>query len=82
MTSSMTQNVMTSFDLTSFDVRMTVQFSWEYRYLVLSNYKCVNDIINRTYQCSAYDILQLISYNFSANVANFVQNFVVRFKSS
>jgi hypothetical protein len=26
--------------------------------------------------------LQLISYNFSANVANFVPNFVVKFKSS
>jgi hypothetical protein len=35
---------MTSFDMTSFDVRMIVQFSWEYRYFVLSNYKCVNDI--------------------------------------
>jgi hypothetical protein len=26
--------------------------------------------------------LQLISYNFSVNVANFVPNFVVKFKSS
>ena len=47
MTSSMTQNVMTSFDMTSFAVRMIVQFLWnlKYRYFVLSNYKCVNDII-------------------------------------
>jgi hypothetical protein len=29
-----------------------------------------------------YKALQLISYNFSANVANFVPNFVVKFKSS
>jgi hypothetical protein len=57
MTSSMTQNVMTSFDMTSFDVRMIVQFSWEYRYFVLSNYKCVNDIISYLPMfsiCSAY----------------------------
>ena len=27
-------------------------------------------------------VLQLISYNFSTNVANFVPNFVVKFKSS
>ena len=35
---------------------------------------CVN---SKSYIC-----LQLISYNFSANVANFVPNFVVKFKSS
>ena len=32
------------------------------------------------YICTS--VLQLISYNFSANVANFVPNFVVKFKSS
>ena len=35
-------------------------------------------------RCNTFDrvCLQLISYNFSANVANFVPNFVVKFKSS
>ena len=40
---------------------------------VSSEYDIIEKIINA---------LQLISYNFSANVANFVPNFVVKFKSS
>ena len=31
--------------MTSFDVRMIVQFSWEYRCFILSNYSCVNGIL-------------------------------------